>query len=215
LILHIRGASVHASIPKQAINPLQVLSRFVLGLQDLKMKEDDELGKGTIATTLLRTDQTSPNVTPGEVWLTCDCRTIPTESGAEVREKLQLLADDCLIEGASARVQPSVGVQITYTGMKEEIPAEHPAFLVSVDHPAVISALEILKNAINLEKNADVWQFATDGGHFAQAGQTVIGFGPGGDHLAHTIEESISVVQLEKAIVGNRSLALKWPASNQ
>jgi len=211
LILHVQGKSVHASIPEQAINPLEIVSRFVLGLGRLELQSDKELGRGTVAPTLIRTDQTSPNVTPGEVWLTCDCRTIPQETGTDVCEKLLALAELCLVEGASAQVLPSVGEQISYTGMNLQIPAEHPAFLVPSDHPAVQSAISVLKDAIGLEKPSDVWRFATDGGHFAKAGLTVIGFGPGDDKLAHTVEESIGIAELDKALAGNRALALKWP----
>jgi putative selenium metabolism hydrolase len=214
LILHVKGQSVHAGTPEKAINPLEVVARFVLSLRDLEMQNDNGLGFSTVAPTLLRTDQTSPNVTPGEVWLTCDCRTIPDESGVDMQKRLQTLVESCLIEGASAEVNPALSVQLSYTGMRRRIQPGHPAFLIPSDHPAVVTAVAVLKNAIDLTQNSGVWRFATDGGHFAQAGQTVIGFGPGDDGLAHTVKESIEIAEIEKALDGNRALALEWPAKN-
>lgn len=214
LVLHVKGRSVHASIPEKAVNPLEIVARFVLGLKELEKGEDDALGAATIAPTLLRTDQTSPNVTPGEVWLTCDCRTIPGQSGDDIEKKLQTMGELCLVNGGSVEVKRAVSKQTSYTGVTREIPAEHPAFLIASDHRAVSTAAEILREAIGLEEEPGVWRFATDGGHFALAGQTVIGFGPGNDRLAHTVEESIEIGEIERAMAGNRALALEWPLRN-
>jgi putative selenium metabolism hydrolase len=215
LLAHIKGQSVHASIPEKAVNPLEVLANFVLGLKTLQMREDPELGLSTVAPTLLRTDQTSANVTPGEIWLTCDCRTVPGESGADIRGRLQTLIDECVVPGASAGVEATVCEQISYTGLRQSISSEHPSYLLPFDHQAVASAATVLGEAFKSFEDAGVWRFATDGGHFAQAGQTVIGFGPGDDKLAHTVKESIEIAELEKALIGNRALALEWPARNR
>jgi acetylornithine deacetylase/succinyl-diaminopimelate desuccinylase-like protein len=188
-----------------------VVARFILGLKDLEMRSDQELGVSTIAPTLLRTDQSSPNVTPGEVWLTCDCRTVPGETSSDLQEKLQALAERALSGDATATVEFTVSDHTTYTGLKRTIAAEHPAFLIPNDHPAVSTAVKVLSNAIGVREEPGVWRFATDGGHFASAGQTVIGFGPGDDRLAHTIEESIPISEMEEALIGNRVLALEWP----
>jgi putative selenium metabolism hydrolase len=215
LILHVKGRSVHASVPDQASNPLEVLARFVLGLKELEMLEDVSLGSSSVAPTLLKTDQTSPNVTPGEVWLTCDCRTVPGESGLEMIEKLQALADRCLDSGCLAEIRPCIAKQSSYTGVERKIPAQHPAFLVPSEHRAVVTAASILKRVIALNEDPGIWSFATDGGFFAAAGQTVIGFGPGNDKLAHTVEESIEITELEKALHGNKALAMEWPVANR
>ena len=51
------------------------------------------------------------------------------------------------------------------------------------------------------------WDFATDGGHFSQAGMACVGFGPGDEHLAHTVQEHIPIAELETAMAGNAALA--------
>ena len=215
LILHVKGYSVHASVPERAVNPLEVVARFVVALKDLEMRSDGDLGMSSVAPTLVRTDQESPNVTPAEVWLTCDCRTVAGETGEDLQEKLQTLVEQCLIDGASAKVMFATGEQKTYTGMKRTIPAEHPSLLIPVEHRAVSTAVTTLEISIGLKEKPEVWRFATDGGHFAKAGQLVIGFGPGEESLAHTINESIQISDLEKALAGNRALALEWPLLNK
>jgi acetylornithine deacetylase/succinyl-diaminopimelate desuccinylase-like protein len=164
---------------------------------------------------LIRTDQTSANVIPSEVWLTCDWRNIADETAEDIRRALQNVADGCLIEGAGATVEiPSVPRE-SYTGYQADVPADFPSFVTPADHPAVVGAQKILRDAIGLEEPPGIWRFATDGGHFAQAGMTVIGFGPGDETLAHTVQEHIEISALETAVAGNRALALEWALATE
>ncbi len=209
LELHVTGRSVHASVPWRGVNPLQVVSRFITALQELEMRQDPSLGSSSVAPTLIRTDQSSPNVIPAEVWLTCDWRNIPGESGEDCRRALQELADCCLIKGAEAEVSVPVFQRRSFTGYQAGIPADNPAFLTSDSHPAVQAAQGILEDSIGLSEPVGVWQFATDGGHFHRSGWTVIGFGPGDEALAHTVIESVEISEIEQAMLGNQALALE------
>jgi putative selenium metabolism hydrolase len=212
LVLHVIGRSVHASIPARGINPHEVLARFVLRLKELEMRQHADLGASSVAPTLIRTDQTSPNVIPAEAWLTCDWRNVAGETTEAIRDVLLGIAVECLIDGAEVEVQIPVIERESYTGFKSDVPSNFPSFITPADHPAVQAAEAVLGNAIGLDKPAGIWRFATDGGHFAKAGMTVVGFGPGDETLAHTINECIEISQLEAAMVGNRALALEWPS---
>ena len=103
LVLHVIGKSVHASVPDKAINPLETHARFVLALRDLDFREDPVLGPSSVGLTLLKTDQTSANVTPGEIWQTLDWRSVPGESGDDARRVLEGVLEAALGEGATAR----------------------------------------------------------------------------------------------------------------
>lgn|SRR5690606_12100234 len=213
LVLHVRGRSVHASIPERGINPLFVVARFIEGLQELVMDEDEVLGPSSMAPTLIATDQTSANVVPGQAWLTCDWRNIPQQSDRQIQKCLLDLARRVLIEGAEADVTIPVFERKTYTGRTVSIPASNPAFAVSASEPFFQSAVEIVSSTLGREVPHSVWRFATDGGHFAAAGMQVIGFGPGDDRLAHTVDESIPVDALKVALDVNEALATEWPAA--
>ncbi len=63
------------------------------------------------------------------------------------------------------------------------------------------------------ERPVGIWEFATDGGHYAAAGMAPVGFGPGDPYLAHTIDEHIELDQLGTAMEANRRLALELPVS--
>jgi len=212
LVAHISGRSVHASVPERGVNPLFALGLFLGGLETLKMPTDTDLGPSTVAPTLLRTDQTSANVVPGEVWQTCDWRNIPGQSGEDARAMLQAVAARVLAENpAHAESEIDVVVPVierrTYTGLERPIPGANPAYILPADHPAVVAAEDICREVLKEDRPTGVWQFATDGGHFAEAGMAPVGFGPGDEFLAHTVNEHIEISALEEAMAVNEALA--------
>ncbi len=219
LVAHAVGRSVHASVPRQGVNALDPVARLIASIGELEMQSDPDLGTSTCVPSLIRTDQTSANVVPGEVWLTLDWRNVPGESGQDAQAKLQEIADRALaasrealaVDNDSAAPSLEVGIpsveRTSYSGLTMNCPADNPAFIVRADHPALAAAKQALDGALGEDVPVGVWQFATDGGHFAQAGMTCIGFGPGDDLLAHTVDESITIEDLKKGLAGNDALA--------
>lgn len=207
ILVRFHGRSVHASVPERGRNPLDPLAAFITRVRGLEMRRDPELGASSMAPTRIWTDQMTTNVIPAEVSLMCDWRSVPAESDREICDRLQRIADECCIEGTRAEVSLAQIDARTYTGHRAAFPAHHPAFLTDADHPAVLAAERALGDAIGLDQRAGVYRFATDGGLFAPYAQAVIGFGPGDDTLAHTVDECIEVSALEIGIQGYRALA--------
>lgn len=215
LVLHAVGRSVHASVPDEGINALDVVAGFIAGLRDLEMRRDPDLGASTVVPSLIRIDQTSANVVPGEAWLTCDWRNVPGESGEDAREALAAVAIAAAErhQGARAEVLVPTFERTSFTGLTMQIEASNPAYCHPADHPAVLSVREILAEALGADIPVGVWRFATDGGHFALAGMTCVGFGPGDDLLAHTVNESIGLDELEAGLRGYAALARELDAT--
>nr|WP_290669071.1 M20/M25/M40 family metallo-hydrolase [Ardenticatena sp.] len=215
VVLHVRGRSAHASMPAAGVNPLFAAARFLLALERLPMPTHPDLGTSSAVPTLIRTDQTSRNVIPGELWLTIDWRTTPGESAESICNRLRPLAEEAThaVPGAEAEIIVPTQEVASYTGLRMHLPAENPAFVLPSDHVALRTAAQVLRSALGAEPPVGVWQFATDGGHFAQAGLTVIGFGPGDDRLAHTNREHIRIAEIETALHANAALAREWGAS--
>ena len=211
LNLHVEGRSVHASIPETGVNPLFVVARFLNELASLEMRVDPELGPSSLAATLIRTDQTSSNVIPGEAWLTVDWRNVPGESGEDVRRRLAEIAKSCLIDEASADVELVKLHMKSFTGVEMEYSSYQPAFVIEESHPALAGAKQALTGVTEVREETELWRFATDAGHFADAGSLVIGFGPGHEGLAHRVDESISIADLELGLRANLALARDWP----
>ncbi len=214
MVAHFTGRSVHASVPEKGINPLYPLGLFLQGLADLQMPADPTLGPSTVAPTLLRTDQTSANVVPGEVWQTCDWRNIPGQSAEDARGMVEAIARQ--VE-RDPRVASECRISVTvpevdrqaYTGYRRSIPGAHPAYLLSTDHPVVTASERICEEILKERRPTDIWQFATDGGHYHEAGMVPIGFGPGNEYLAHTVDEHIEIPALGEAMAVNEALAMR------
>lgn len=207
ILLEVQGRSVHASVPEKGINPLLTMGHFLVGLEGVEHPEHPELGRSTIAPTLLSTDQASHNVIPGEARLVLDWRSVPDDSEADVLARLDRLAAASLSQGASYSLTVPEVERRCWTGAVRTIPISNPSYLLAEDHPAIAAAMAIVGEALSQPPSSSVWQFATDGGHFAAAGGIPIGFGPGNELLAHTVNEHIEVSALEEAMAANERLA--------
>ncbi len=206
----ITGKSVHASVPETGVNPLYSMSNFLLALKDLKFEADPahpDLGPTTIAPTLVATDQTSPNVVPGECRLTLDVRNSPADEPQAILSRVEELLQASLEPGATGRATIPPFTLTSYTGLSRTL-SGHGAYGVPPDSPPALLARSILSTALRREVPAKMWRFATDAGYFVQKGATVLGFGPGYEQVIHTVEEHISIPMMVEAVVGCAALAL-------
>jgi succinyl-diaminopimelate desuccinylase len=211
LRVRIAGRSVHASVPDSGVNPLHTLATFIQRLQSLEMARHDELESSSVAPTVVRTDQASTNVTPGELWLTLDWRNVPGETAEDAQAKVNELLAASLTPGASGEVLLREEERVSFTGYSQRCHADMPAFILPAEHDAVQSAQQILSRTLEREVPVRLWRFATDGGHYARAGMTVVGFGPGDEAVIHTVNEHIDVREWEEAMRANAVLAREWP----
>ena len=207
-----RGRSAHASAPDRGTNPLASAGRFLDLTERLDLPDPPELGAATLAPTLLTTDQTSPNVLPGAVRLTCDRRSLPGEDPEAIRAELLALARGVASPGVEVEARIPAVERRTWTGETRTVPARREAYLVEADDPALTAAAEVLERRLERPVRQGFWRFASDGGLFAAAGRTALGFGPGDETLAHTVDERLPVAALEEAIAGYRALAAELPA---
>lgn len=210
LLVHIKGRSVHASVPQTGANPLFVLANFLQKLPELSMAHHEELGYSSVAPTLIRTDQKSSNVTPGELWLTLDWRHVPGEKMADAKALIEPILAASLIKGASGEVIIPLFDFVSYTGYAKSLPAAMPAYSLAAHDPALQSAQQLLSKALARPIPTNFWNFATDGSHFSEAGMTVIGFAPGNEALAHTVNEHIDLAEWQEGMVANKLLAQQW-----
>jgi acetylornithine deacetylase/succinyl-diaminopimelate desuccinylase-like protein len=202
------GRSVHASMPALGVNPHDSLARFLVGLQGLPMTADPDYGASTVAPTYITSEPQSANVTPSLLELTLDWRNVPGEGPAQIVAKLEALLARTLEPGCRGTVQVATKELVSYTGFRMAYPDTFPSFTTAADHPWLQGCRQVLVRALGREVEVGTWRFATDGGHLAASGATVIGFGPGDDALVHTVEERLSLDQLVESMVGYAALGL-------
>ena len=208
VVVHLEGRAVHASMPDLGVNPHYSLARFVSGLRTLSLATDPTYGASTVAPTCVLSEPESTNVTPDRLHLTLDWRNIPGEGAEEIVAQVEALLERSLEPGCRGRVQLATRKLTSYTGVEMSYPDIFPSFTTAADEPWLLRAQSALEGALHRQVGIDTWPFATDGGHFAAAGVTVIGLGPGDDRLVHTVEERLPLAQLVESTVAYMALAL-------
>jgi len=208
LIVHLEGRSVHASMPDLGINPHFSMAHFVSALPALDMAATPDYGASSVAPTRVVSEPHSANITPGLLKLHLDWRNVPGERPAEIVAKLGGLLADCLEPGCRGRIEIDTKELVTYTGMSLAYLDTFPSFTTPADHPWLAEARVVLQEVLDRPVDVDVWRFATDGGHFAEAGMTVIGFGPGDARVVHTVEERVPLDDLVASLAGYVALSL-------
>jgi succinyl-diaminopimelate desuccinylase len=208
LVAHLEGRSVHASMPHLGANPHFSISRFVEGLRALPMAADPAYGASTVAPTRTWSEPSGANVTPSALHLVLDWRNVPGESTADIVRALEALLAASLEPGCRGRIEVATKELVSYTGLTMRYADEFPSFTTALDDPALARARAALEAALGRPVEVGTWRFATDGGHLAAAGATVLGFGPGDDALVHTVEERLPLDELVESVVGYLALAL-------
>jgi succinyl-diaminopimelate desuccinylase len=211
--IHVRisGRSVHASVPAAGVNPLYSLARFLTALGSVTFEPDANhpaLGPTSITPTLISTDQSSPNVTPGEVRLVLDARNTPADDPDDVLARVRELLADSLLPGATGEADIPVIRMESYTGVARDYRVPSEPFGIRPDHPLVLQAKDVLERVLERPVEPVYWRFATDAGHFAARGMHVIGFGPGAEDVIHTVNERISIAAMVEAMVSYAALGI-------
>lgn len=202
------GRSVHASMPDLGVNPHFSLARFLSDLRRIDMASDPDYGLSSVAPTRVHSEPQSANITPASLHLVLDWRNIPGEQPEEIRARLQAVADRGLEPGCKGQITVAQKELASYTGFRMVYPDTFPSFTTAADDPWLVRARSVLQAVWGRAVEVGTWRFATDGGHFAAAGATVLGFGPGDDAVVHTVDECLPVEQLLEAAAGYLALCL-------
>jgi putative selenium metabolism hydrolase len=205
---HFEGRSVHAAMPDLGINPHFSLARFVNGLRSMDMAAEPAYGTSSLAPTQVASEPQSANITPSALHLVLDWRNVPGEQPEEIVTKLEALLARSLEAGCQGRIEVVTKRLVSYTGFEMSYPDTFPSFTTAPDHPWLEGSQTALAAALGRPVEVGTWRFATDGGHFAAAGATVLGFGPGDETVVHTVKERLSIEQLVESLVGYAVLAL-------
>jgi acetylornithine deacetylase/succinyl-diaminopimelate desuccinylase-like protein len=185
------------------------MARFVAGLPTVEMAADHDYGVSTVAPTCVFSEPDSANVTPSDLHLVLDWRNIPGESPSEIVAKLEALLERSLEPGCQGRVEVATKELVSHTGFRMTYLDTFPSFTTPAEHPWLLEAQSVLEAGLGRGVEIGTWPFATDGGHFAAAGATVLGFGPGDAAVVHTTEERMPIDQLVESVVGYMALSLK------
>ena len=195
----VRGRSSHAATPSRGINAIYEASRIVVGLQLLapQLNHDSFLGQGSIAVTDIRSTAGSRNAVPDSCTLYIDRRLTVGETEAKAMTELRRIL---IREDVEATIEvPSYQSQ-SYTGYACEKRQHFPYWVTPVDDDLLVRAAAAVEGALGFVPHVGKWDFSTDGVYTAgEAGIPTIGFGPGDERHAHTVEDQVRLADLTAA----------------
>jgi putative selenium metabolism hydrolase len=198
----ITGRACHAGHPSVGINAAEQAAALIGAVAALEHPVHPELGIRSITTIDVHSEPyPSVSTVPDRCRVRFDARFGPEDTA------------DSLVALIEAQTDAEVDVHIylaefeTYNGRAYAVGEYAPAWYTDPDSALVQSALAAVEEA-GIEPVLATYRFCTNGSLTAgMLGIPTIGFGVGQEEHAHTVDESISVESLQRAVDGFRSLA--------
>lgn len=194
----VKGVSCHASAPERGENALYKMARIISGIEQLneRLAYDEFLGKGTIVASYLESKTPSLNAVPDEAVLYIDRRLTVGESAESAMEEIKALPG---AEGATVELlrysDPS------WTGYEKNVPKDYPTWVLPEEHLLVRAGAEAAHKIRGEKPAISRWVFSTDGiATMGQLGIPTIGFGPGEELYAHTVQDQVRIDDLVTAM---------------
>ena len=203
------GRACHASAPELGENALYAAAKVIFGIEMLagNLGEDPRLGKGSIAVTGISCTAGSNNVVPDFCELIVDRRLTLGETRERALTEIRQVIER---EGVRGTVRVADRETITYTGHVNRGQEYYPPWLMPDDAPLVKTVVKAVERAIERRPRLKVWAFSTDGAYTrGEAGIPTVGFGPGEERYAHTVNEQVRLADVLLAANGYASIAIE------
>jgi putative selenium metabolism hydrolase len=195
--VHFAGRSCHASAPERGDNPIYRAAALVRQIEELhpRLHNDPFLGKGTVAVTEIRSVSPSLCAVPASCSIHLDRRLTAGET-----EESALAEIRALPAAKGAEIEILKYEVPSYTGLVYPMEKYYPTWVLEESHPAVQAAVETCKQMTGETPVVDKWTFSTNGvGSMGTCGVPTMGFGPGDEVDAHTVNDRVAIDHLVKA----------------
>jgi len=191
LQVQVHGKAAHASTPELGDNAIYKAARLIFGLELLtpRLGTDPFLGAGSLAVTEIGSRAASRNAIPDCCTLYVDRRLTLGETEGRALAEIQSIINT---EEIDAEVQVAEYRATSYTGYECRTKATFPAWVMPEDSPLVQALVRSVKETLGYRPRLGRWGFSTDGAYTAGvANIPTVGFGPGEERYAHTIEDQV------------------------
>jgi putative selenium metabolism hydrolase len=195
-----KGRSAHAASNHLGDNAIYKLLPVIAGIRDLEPSLGDHpfLGPGKITVSDMQVRTPSINAVPDEAVIFIDRRMTFGESKADAIEQVRALIPEK--DRDLVTVEELFYDEPSYTGFVFPVDKYFPAWAIAEDH-SLVQAGQQARQLIGLpDAPVSKWDFSTNGIYWAgKAGIPSIGFGPGDERVAHTVNECVSLADVVKA----------------
>jgi putative selenium metabolism hydrolase len=209
----VRGRAAHASSPSLGNNAIHNAARLVFGIEllALRLATDPFLGPGTIAVTEIESQAASRNAVPDCCTFYIDRRLTLGETERRAVAEIQNIVST---EEIDAEVAVCEYRATSYSGYECRARAVYPAWVMAEDHPLVRATVRCVREVLGQRPRLGKWAFSTDGTYTAGvANIPTVGFGPGEERYAHTVDEQIRLNDVVDAarVYGRLAVELLGP----
>ncbi|MBN1138613.1 MAG: YgeY family selenium metabolism-linked hydrolase [Anaerolineae bacterium] len=187
----VQGRAAHASSPALGENAIHNAARLIFGIELLasRLATDSFLGQGTVVVTHIDSLAASRNAVPDACSFCIDRR---LTLGETERKALAEIQNIITTEEVNAQVKVAEYQGTSYTGYSRKIKEAFPAWVTPEDHILVQSAVRSIRETLGYRPRLGYWAFSTDGAYTAGlADIPTIGFGPGEERYAHTVDDQV------------------------
>lgn len=200
IVIETIGKSAHSSSPQAGLCAVHEMIRLMEAVEAVPMPSHPAMGNAQICLTDIVSEPfPGHSVVPNRCRVSYDRRLVPGETPESVLAGIQALR---ALKDIQYTMTVLDGEERTYTGRNLKGLKFFPAWVFEEDHPLVAAALKGLQ-ASNFETRLGSYGFCTNGAYSAGiAGIPTIGFGPGTELDAHTVNERMKVSDIERAADG-------------
>ena len=195
-----KGKSAHAASNHLGDNAIYKLLPVIAGIRDLEPKLGDHefLGHGKITVSDMHVKTPSINAVPDEAVIFIDRRMTFGETKEQVKKQVEDLIPAEFKD--TVKLEELFYDEPSYTGFIFPVDKYFPAWAYEENHP-LVQAGQDARTRIGLpEAKSSKWNFSTNGIYWAgKAGIPSIGFGPGDEETAHTVNDSVSLEDMVQA----------------
>ncbi len=204
VLVEVAGKSCHSAHPSAGLNAAEVMADVISGLRAIPAPQHPTLGEGILVLTdVMSHPYPGRSVVPERCVATFDRRTLVGETEQDVLAPVRAIVDEVTARwGTKATVSIAEDDYTAYTGAQVQAPNFAPAWLVDEEAAIVTAAVEGLRSA-GLDAAVGHYKFCTNGsGTAGHLGIPTIGYGPGDEDQAHTVDESIALSDLRVGAQG-------------
>ncbi|NUP90179.1 MAG: YgeY family selenium metabolism-linked hydrolase [Candidatus Sumerlaeia bacterium] len=194
---HTRGKSCHAASPHLGDNAIYKMMRFVDSVEKMgpSIPAHEFLGQGTAVVSGISCHSPSINAVPDRCTVTIDRRVTAGETRESVMAQLRALPGAEHVE-----LEEMFYDTPAYNGFVFKVDKWFPAWVLEEDHPLVAAGQRARQALWNLTDAPGRWNFSTNGIYWmGKAGIPSIGFGPGDEVHAHTVEDQVILDDVVRA----------------
>ncbi|HEY3316765.1 MAG TPA: YgeY family selenium metabolism-linked hydrolase [Bacillota bacterium] len=215
IVVETIGVPAHSSTPTVGVNAIGEMMAVLAEVRRMALPTDDWLGPAIMEPTDIVSDPyPGMSVIPSRCRVTFDRRLMVGETPEGVLASLEAVFEAIRRRepNFAGRARVAEAEFTTYGGRTIRAPKFAPAWIRPFDDAWVVAARRGLRSA-RLEAPLGRYAFCTNGsGTAGRMGLPTLGFGPGQEKSAHTIDESITLAELTAAVEGYYGMALALSA---